>query len=244
MLTLSLQALKTFADLFGQLYAPTSAGAAITPFLELTEKHKELREKVARRISLAIGVLLIFAMLIGGWLVKFFGGIGCLRCAGSIPIFLMGLDMSRGRDIIKFKAAETKQAIAETLALHKDPLPEMLSLAVVPLAMPLIVGPGTISVVISLAEAGNKIMLVPVIALFCFGVYLILRLASGEVKDGALRRLTKRFIGPTALMIGNRLMGLLTMSLAFYIFKEGLKDIIPELVDVYFRAMMTHHPVR
>lgn len=235
---LSLQALKTFADLYGQLFALSSPLGAVTPFLELTDKDKEMRLCVARRAALAMTILLTLAMLVGGWLLKFFGGIGCFRCAGGVLIFMMGLDMSRGRNLVTVKSSEAKRAIAEAEELRSDVHQELLSLAVVPLAMPLLVGPGTISVVIALAEAGNKILLLPAIMLLSLTVYILLRLASSEIKNERLRRIVKRFIGPTALMVGNRIMGLLTMALAFYIFKEGIKNIIPEFVEVYRRASL------
>jgi multiple antibiotic resistance protein len=142
----------------------------------------------------------------------------------------MGLDMARGRNLIDSTPPEAKQAIAEAEE-HKDiSRQELMSLAVVPLAMPLLVGPGTISMVIAMAEAGNKALLVLVIMLLSGCVYLLFRVASSEIKNERLRLIVKRFIGPTAFMIGNRIMGLLTMALAFYIFKEGLKNILPELI--------------
>ena len=133
------QTLKAFADLFGQLFALVSPLGAVTPFLELTARDEEMRKKVARRAAIAMAVLLIAAMLIGGLVLKFFGGIGCFRCAGGILIFMMGLDMARGRALVE-TPPDAKQVLAEAEG-HKDASrQELMSLSVVPLAMPLLVG--------------------------------------------------------------------------------------------------------
>jgi multiple antibiotic resistance protein len=92
----------------------------------------------------------------------------------------------------------------------------------VPLAVPLLAGPGAIGTTIIAAQAGgigHSTVLVACIALVCALLWVILRLAHGI--SGRL--------GTTGLNIATRLLGLLLAAIAIQTMAEGLKQLLPGL---------------
>jgi multiple antibiotic resistance protein len=93
----------------------------------------------------------------------------------------------------------------------------------VPIAMPLLVGPGSISATIIYMERGtgwqHKGLSVALLALICLGIWVVLRLAQ-PIGDR---------LGRTGLNILNRIFGLLLAAVAVQIFANGLRGLFPAL---------------
>lgn len=97
------------------------------------------------------------------------------------------------------------------------------AVGVVPIAMPLLVGPGSISATIITMQRGegwlHNVVVIAVIAVICVGVWIVLRLA---VPIG-------QRLGRTGLNILNRIFGLLLAAVAVQIFASGLRGLFPGL---------------
>jgi multiple antibiotic resistance protein len=97
--------------------------------------------------------------------------------------------------------------------------------AIFPLAIPLLAGPGSIATVTALmGRAGHLIFMVPVIvsiAVTCFASYLMLR-AAGRIS---------RFFGVTGITVMNRVIGLIIGAIAVQFVFDGLKDSFPGLMQ-------------
>ena len=134
------------------------------------------------------------------------------RVGGGIVILLMALAMLRAQtDTVRTSPAE--QAEAE----------DKHSIAVVPLAIPLLAGPGSISsVIIEMHRSSSdyhSIYVILSIALVCIFLWLVLRMAS---------RIGK-MLGQIGLNIINRLFGLILVAIAIEVMANGLKVLFPAL---------------
>lgn len=173
------------------------------------------RDRV-RMAGLACGVaclvLLVFA-LAGKAVFAVFGiSLPAFQIAGGILLFTIGLDMLRAHQPEgKFSPEEQAAAVA------KD------DIAITPLAIPLIAGPGGISTVLLLqGEAADWVqnaIVYGVILLVCGASYIILALSA----KGA------GWVSPILLKIVQRLAGLLVATLAVQFVVNGVSTILRDL---------------
>lgn len=165
------------------------------------------RERTARlACAVAAGVLVVFALL-GQQIFSFLGiSLPAFQMAGSVILLLIALDMLRAHPSETRESPEEKQA-----GVIKE------DIAVTPLAVPLLAGPGAISNVIILESkaqhASQHVALYACILVVCAVSYLILRLSA----HGA------RLINPIAMKITTRLMGLLLAAIACQFLINALK---------------------
>ena len=198
------------------LFAASSLFVIIDPialvpvFLAMTpDDSPTQRIKMAKLACLiAAGVLVVFA-LVGKWIFQYLGiTMPAFQMAASIVLLLIALDMLRARRSL---VQETREETAAAAA--KD------DVAVTPLAVPMLAGPGAISTAILLhskAEGvAEEFALIGCILVVCFASYLVLRLSA----HGA------RWLKPIAMKITTRLMGLLLAAIAFQFFLNALREL-------------------
>jgi multiple antibiotic resistance protein len=195
---------------FSSLFVIVDPIAVIPSFLAITPHDTPAqRERMARLACLVMaGVLLTFA-LSGQLIFKLLGiTLPAFQIAGSIILLLVALDMLRAQRSRVQETPEEQEAGA-----HK------VDVAVTPLAIPMLSGPGAISTVVLLrgqAEGVTKIAaLCACIVGVCAASYLILRLSA----KGAQR------LNPIAMKITTRIMGLLLAAVACQFMINALKDL-------------------
>jgi multiple antibiotic resistance protein len=184
--------------------------AAIPAFLAMTPNDSPAdRVKTARLACwVTAGVLLAFA---AGeeWIFRFMGiTMPAFQIAASIVLLLVALDMLRAqRSRVHETEEETEAGVKKT------------DIAITPLAIPMLAGPGAISTVILLhhkaATLEQEIALYLCIVAISTVSYLTLRLAA----SGA------RWLSPIALNITMRIMGLLLAAVAIQFMLDGLKQV-------------------
>jgi multiple antibiotic resistance protein len=185
--------------------------ATVPAFLAMTPKDgPEARIRMARLACfIAAGILILFVVS-GHALFRFLGiTLPAFKIAGSIVLLLVALDMLRAR------RSPVKETMEETYAgTEKD------DIAITPLAVPMLAGPGAISTTILLhtqsPDFNHTIALLACIVVVCGISYLIFRVAA----KGATR-----FISPIAMKIVERLMGLLLAAVAIQFAIDGLADL-------------------
>ena len=170
----------------------------------------EKRRDTARRATLLAFGLMTFFTLFGSFVFKLFGiSMSALKVAGGILLLMTSTDMLRAQP------SRTRSSPEET---HESEAKE--DVAVVPLAMPLLAGPGSIATAMVLAARGPHwsyaIPVVASIAVTCLVAYLLLRAAA---------RLT-RLLGTTGLAVLERIMGLLLAAIAVQFVADGVKTIM------------------
>ena len=169
----------------------------------------EKMERTAFRASLTACGLLVFFALFGTLIFKVAGiSLGAFRVAGGILLLITGLDMLRARQV------ETRTSLEEeTEASEKE------DVAIVPLAVPLLAGPGAIATVMVLMSHGKGLVAaVPVLVavlLTCVASYFILRAAS----------LVLRVLGQSGVAILQRVMGLILCAIAVQFIADGAREL-------------------
>lgn len=164
----------------------------------------------ALRASLVGGLLLIFFALFGGFVFKVMGvSLSAFRVAGGLLLLITALDMLRARE------SETRNTPNETAeATRKE------DVAIVPLAVPLLAGPGSIATVMVLMSKGKSVLTaVPVlmsIVVTFVASYFVLR-GAGYVQK-ALRA--------SGVAILQRVMGLILAAIAVQFMAEGGRDLL------------------
>ena len=157
-----------------------------------------LREKIgeieAWKAALVSGVLMILFLYFGD---RFLGVLGVdlpsFALAGSILIFIMGLEMTLGIDIFK---AELEGKTG----------------SIVPVAFPLVAGSGTLTTIMSLKTQFDDWTILIGILLNLGFIYLVIRLLSP----------VERLLGKGGLLVIRKFMGVILLAIAVKIFKTSL----------------------
>ena len=181
----------------------------IPVYLSLTDKVSAAeRAHIGRMASLSSCVVLLISALLGEKILVFFGiSISSFRVGGGILILLIAIDMLYAR-LLRSKQTQSEAQEAG----------EREAVAVVPLGIPLLSGPGAISTVILYAQNSNKlshlIILCGCVVLVGIVTWIVFRLAEPF----------RRLLGLTGINVCTRLMGLLLAAIAVEFIEDGLKQ--------------------
>lgn len=190
--------------------------AVIPAFIAMTPNDTAAeRTRMAKIACLVVaGVLIVFGFG-GKWIFQFLGiTMGAFQIAASIVLLLVSLDMLRAQ---RSRVQETREETAAGM--------EKTDIAVTPLAIPMLSGPGAISTVILLQSEAKTVWyslaLCGCILLVALACYAVLRMAAHGAKA----------LNPIALRIGTRVMGLLLAAIAIQFMLNGIKSLKPGLLD-------------
>lgn len=193
---------------FISLFMICSPLTAIPVFLSLTQG-RSIRERTRIGIvsGIAVGAILILTVWIGAPLLSFLAiRIAAFQCAGGVVLFLLALSM------LNAQISPIRQAQEETVIKQ--------SIAVVPLAIPLMAGPGAISAAIvastTFVSFGQKCIL-SLCGLLMGVVTTLLLCFSMQIE---------RYLGSTGLNVVTRIGGLILASLAAEVIFQGIENFI------------------
>lgn len=194
--------LKVLVALFA-IVAPLST---VPIFLGMTPTNTVAeRKRMARMACLVTTVVLLIFALAGQLIFKFMGiTLPAFQIAGGLLLFGIGYDMLHARE------SESKISAEE-----RDIGEKLESVAITPLAVPLLAGPGAISTTILLmGEAANlwqNVIVVGAIPIIMVISYYIFRVSA----DGAA------WISPIVLKVIRRLTGLILAAMAVQFVVNG-----------------------
>ncbi len=207
-----------FIYLFVALFSVLNPIGTVPIFVGLTQGYTASERSTTSLVtSINVFIILMISFFVGQYVLSFFGiTITALRIAGGIIIASSGFSLlngnfSKNKGINKKvqKEAEARQHIALT-----------------PLAMPMLAGPGSISLLIAyyqeLGESGNEIT-TPEIMFSCFAIlavaaliYIVLRSAHYLAK----------ILGSSGIVAISRIIGFLTIAIGIqYIISATLSII-------------------
>ncbi len=203
-----------FLTSFVALLAIVNPIGIVPIFLTLTagDSEKE-RQHTAHLSALSVGIILLLAAFAGEAILGFFGlGLPSFRVGGGILVLLMAISM------LQAKQSRIRQSPSEAeYAEDKE------NVAVVPLAIPLMAGPGAISLAIihghQAISLQNKFMLAGSIIAVALVALISLHLAKPIGKA----------LGVTGLNIATRIMGLILASIGVQMIAQGLLKLLPGL---------------
>ena len=173
------------------LFAVIDVIGNIPLILVLREKYKIIESEKASIISL--GIMILFLYL------------------GEIVLNLLGVDINSfavaGSIIILFIATEMILGVN----LYKDKNPKTAS--IVPIAFPLIAGPGTLTTLISIRSEYDKINIILAIIINMIIVYMVLK-SSEKIK---------KFLGSQGIHILRKIFGIILLAIGIKLFTTNIK---------------------
>jgi len=187
---------------------------AVPLFVSMTEQHTvDEKRRIARAASAAVAVVLVLAAIAGQPLLAFFGiTIASFKVGGAILILLLAISMMHATPTGEKQTPEEARE-----AEDKE------SIAVVPLAIPLLSGPGAISTTIIYSTGRSSLSHILLIIACCLLVSLATWVALRAATPVSL------WLGKTGVNIAIRLMGLLLAAVAVEIFTSGILVLLPGL---------------
>jgi multiple antibiotic resistance protein len=195
---------------FSSIFVIVDPIATVPAFLAMTPADtREQRLRMARLACfVTAGILVAFAFA-GTYIFRFLGiTLASFRMAGSIILLLIALDMLRAqRSRVQETPEETDAGLAKT------------DIAITPLAVPMLAGPGAISTVILLhgrAQGWPQHLAL----LLCIGaVALVTYVIFAVSARGA------KWLSPIVLRLTTRLMGLLLAAIAMQFLIDALREL-------------------
>lgn len=157
----------------------------------LREKYKVIESEKASLVSLIIMIVFLFV--------------------GEIILNLLGVDINSfavaGSIIILFLAAEMILGVK----LYKDSNPKTAS--IVPIAFPLIAGPGTLTTLISIKSEYNDMNIILAIILNMILVYIVLK-SSEKIQ---------KILGTQGINILRKVFGIILLAIGIKLFTTNIK---------------------
>jgi multiple antibiotic resistance protein len=188
----------------------------VFPYLALTaERPPADTRKVAGKACLYSFLILAVFTLAGRYIIAFFGiSLAAFQIAGGFILFRISIDMLQGRG--HFNRLDTSSSLKAE---------EYGDIALVPLAVPLIAGPGSITTVLVLtsrartpAESLTILAAAVIILVVTYLCFIFAESILALIKETSLRLLT-------------RIMGLILTALAMQFIIQGLKSAFPLLAQ-------------
>lgn len=180
-------------------------------FLLFTENHSPSeRRRMAALASFIACAILIFFGITGDWILKYFGvSLPAFQMAGGFVFFLYSLQM------LQLIPSGLKTSLEEEQeGVEKE------NVALVPLATPLLAGPGAITTVVSWRQTAEAPLSIPLsvgaIVTAC-GLVFITFLFAPQIS---------RLLGMRGIRLITRLMGLLLAVIAVQFMVDGLRQIL------------------
>lgn len=168
--------------------------------------------KIAWSCAFAVVVTLLIVAWAGPRLLAFFGvTVDSLRAAGGLIVLLIGLHMLFNKSEHKHSSNELEDAQSRA------------SIAVVPLTIPIVAGPGTMAAVLVAAQQESTILSKIEISLVIVGFSVLIGVLFSFASPIANR------IGESGMGVVTRVMGMILAAIAMGMLADGLKALMPGL---------------
>ena len=202
--------MAAFLHAFVTLFAILDALGNIPVFLTLTaDMDPAARRRTALRSPLYMAAVLMFFSVAGRVIFQVFGiTLPAFRVTGGLILLKVGFDMMEARGL---RMKHTQEEEAEALTRE--------DVSLIPLAVPMLAGPGAISATLALTETFTPPAGLPLlwgaVAANAVCVYVAFRLAEP----------LSRWLGETGVRLTTRLMGLVLTSLAVQFILDGIREL-------------------
>jgi multiple antibiotic resistance protein len=188
---------------FNQILAITFTLFAVIDIIGSIPVLISLKEKLGHidsgKATIASGVLMVLFLFVGEPFLKLLSvDVRSFAVAGSIVIFVIGLEMILGVEFFKSEK-DTKTG------------------SLIPIAFPLIAGSGTLTTIMSLKADYDATNILAGILLNLFIIYLVLRSLSW----------IERILGKAGLMVVRKFFGVILLAIAVKIFKSNINIPMP-----------------
>lgn len=206
-----------YAQIFVSMIAIVNPVMGVPMFVSLTSQMPSAeRHRAARSTAITVFAVLGISIIAGDTILGFFGiSVMDFSIAGGILVLLMAVNMLNART----DAGARISADERLEAAHRT------SVAIVPIGIPLLAGPGAISTAIIVANKSpllqHRIILLGLCLVIGILTYFTLRVSRG----------LSRLFGITGMNIFNRIMGLLLAAVAVSFIVSGIQQLFPKLIE-------------
>ncbi len=184
------------------------------------DQQKDVQNRLAALIVFTAGIILLIFLLFGKDVLTFFNiDLASFKIGGGIVILQLGLSMLRGNAV----NIEKEEFDEDTGLMER--VKSRFRRVVIPMAVPMIAGPGSITTVIIYGSRAGTFTdyaaLSGIVLIALASVYLIL--ISGTT--------IKNYTGELPLMVITRLFGLILIAIAIQLMVEGLGEVFPSWLE-------------
>jgi len=207
--------LTFFLTTLGSLFSVVNPLGAVPIYLTLTASSSpEQREVAARKTAMWFMVILVVFFLAGTYILNFFGiSLNALRIAGGLIIVNSGYGLLNS----KFEERRISDSVEEEALESED-------ISFTPMAMPMLSGPGSISLLISLFvqqdEWSSRGLIIGVIATMALLIWIVLHFAPALFK----------LLGHGGLAALSRIMGFLVMAIGIEMLIAGIVSLVTSMI--------------
>ena len=186
-------------------------------FIHFTEHFgREARRRTIRISAFSAFVVIALSAIAGLKIIEFFGiSLASFQVGGGLLLMLSAVQM------LGAQPAETRK---DDLVDAADKVDAGASIAIVPLTIPLLTGPATISTMVIYAEKTRHWWQLAVLV----GYGIVIGVATFIVFSASGR--IARVLGQTGINVMTRLMGLILAALAVEVMSDGLGKLFPGLL--------------
>lgn len=188
--------------------------SAVSIFLTLTtHEDEESSQKIAKQSTLTAFLIVVLFAICGNFILHLFGiGLTALRLTGGILVGLIGYEMLQGQ--ISNVNRPTKETIQKVIK-------EEGSIAVTPLGIPLLAGPGVIITAINFSAGSFANLFITILMFFLLCLITYFMFISGKQ--------IKAIIGASGLKVITRMMGLILAVIGMQMILDGTYSAIQEI---------------
>lgn len=197
------------------LFAIVNPIGSVPVFMSATSGWKKAeRAKTAKTAAFTVFIVLTLAAFVGDQILDFFGvSIPSFQVGGGILLMLIAISMMHAKQSAAHQTVEERQTLAEKEVI-----------AIVPLSIPLLAGPGAISNMIIAAQQNSSVtghlsLIIPIFFV-CLIIWLVLSLAVVIANK----------LGTIGINIVTRIMGLILAAMAVEFIAHGLTGLFPKLL--------------
>ena len=204
-----------FIYLFAALFSVLNPIGTVPIFVSLTQDYtKHDRSVVSFKTALNVFVILIISFFIGQYVLTFFGiTISALRIAGGLIIASSGFSLLNGQ----FKKNKgINKEIEEDIQSRNE-------IALTPLAMPMLAGPGSISLLIAFYQEHHT---TSAIIFSCFAILTVAVLIFIILKSA---HYLARILGSAGIVAISRIVGFLTIAIGIQYIISSVLNIIKDI---------------
>lgn len=190
---------------------------SLSIFLDLTNRYSRAKQRrTAVKSGFAMALIMVISIWAGAQVLDFMGiTISSFRVVGGIILLLVGLSMLQSQE------SPLNHTPADDVAAEERP-----SIAVVPLALPIIIGPGAISTLVLASNDSGSIEHRVWLSIIC--LFLALSMTVILYYGNYIGK----FVGESVMKLVTRIMGMIIMAIAVGMLANGLVGLFPVLGKV------------
>lgn len=210
--------MELFIYIFAALFSVLNPIGTVPIFVGLTQHDdKKERSRISLWTAIDVFLILIISFFVGQYVLDFFGiSIEALRIAGGLIIVSSGFSLLTG----KFK---------KTRGINKkveDDVQNRNDIALTPLAIPMLAGPGSISLLIALYQDNQEThqIVIATLAILAVALSIFIILRSAHYLS--------RILGASGIVAISRIVGFIVIAI-------GIQYIVSAIVSIIKGDLMT-----